>query len=59
MNPRASFKSVGGAHHQKEEAGTTLTALVTLILAVSVASERLVEIIKGFIPASLAITAAG
>ena len=28
-----------------------LTAIVTLILALSVASERLVEIIKGFIPA--------
>ena len=27
-----------------------LTAIVTLILALSVASERLVEIIKGFIP---------
>jgi len=29
---------------------TKLTAIVTLILALSVASERLVEIIKGFIP---------
>jgi len=27
-----------------------LTAIITLILALSVASERLVEIIKGFIP---------
>ena len=29
---------------------TKLTAIVTLILALSVASERLVEIIKGFVP---------
>ena len=38
---------------EKEEKmdSAKLTAIVTLILALSVASERLVEIIKGFIPA--------
>jgi len=38
--------------HQKERDmdAAKLTAIITLILALSVASERLVEIIKGFIP---------